>query len=88
MTNYNRTQDANDLGLHDIDYVDAMIEMCGLYGIPCFDNYRKCGISWKTNIQTSWCDEGVYGGGSINRHLSPDGYDFLIPVYESLLKGI
>ena len=88
MTNYNRTQDANDLGLHDIDYVDAMIEMCGLYGIPCFDNYRKCGISWKTNIQTSWCDEGVYLGGTINRHLSPAGYEFLIPVYESILKSI
>lgn len=88
MTNYNRTQDANNLGLHDIDYVDAMIEMCALYGIPCFDNYRKCGISWKTNIQTSWCDEGVYEGGSINRHLSPAGYEFLVPVYESLLKSI
>lgn len=88
MTNYNRTQDANNIGLHDIDYVDAMIEMCALYGIPCYDNYRKCGISWKTNIQTSWCDEGVYEGGSINRHLSPAGYEFLVPVYETLLKSI
>ena len=88
MTNYNRTQDANSLGLYDKDYVDAMIEMCSLYGIPCYDNYRNCGISWYTNIQTSWCDEGVYLGESINRHLSPAGYEFLVPVYETLLKSI
>ena len=88
MTNYNRVQASNSLGLSDIDYVDAMLEMCGLYGIPCFDNYRKCGISWHTNLQESWADEGVYLGGSANRHLSPAGYEFLVPVYENILKSI
>lgn len=88
MTNYNRVQGQNSIGLEDKDYVDAMIEMCGLYGIPCFDNYRKCGISWYTDLQTSWADEGVYLGTGINRHLSPSGYEFLIPVYENLLKSI
>lgn len=88
LTNYNRVQGLNSAGLEDKDYVDAMLEMCALYGIPCFDNYRKSGISWHTDLQTSWADEGVSLGGSINRHFSDAGYDFLLPVYEQLLKGI
>lgn len=88
MTNYNRVQGKNSVNAEDKDYVDAMLEICGIYGIPCFDNYRKSGISWHTNLQISWADEGVYLGGEINRHLSPEAYDFLIPVYENLLKSI
>ena len=88
LTNYNRYQTQNNIGLTDKDYVDAMIEICEKYAIPCFDNYRKSGISWETNIQTSWCDEGISLGQSMNRHLSDEAYNFLVPVYESLLKSI
>ena len=88
LTNYNRIQGNNDIGLSDKDYVDAMIEMCELYAIPCFDNYRKCGISWYTDLQEDWADETASSGGSANMHLSDEAYDFLVPVYENLLKSI
>ena len=86
MTNYNRYPDLNSLGLTDIHYVDAMLEICALYGIPCFDNYRKSGVSWYTNLQSNWLDEGIYRGIAQNKHFSPDGYKFLATIYEGLLR--
>lgn len=47
MTNYNRWPSKNKYGLADIDYVDAMLEVAGLWSLPCFDNYRASGISFQ-----------------------------------------
>lgn len=88
LTNYNRWPSKNALGLSDIDYVDAMLEMCAIYSIPCFDNYRCSGISFQNPNQLPWIDEGLYLGLPKNHHFSPEAYDWLLPKYAALLAGL
>ena len=49
------TSMTNDIGVNLIQYVDAMIEMCGDYGIPVIDLYRNSGINI-VNIPTMLYD--------------------------------
>jgi lysophospholipase L1-like esterase len=88
MTNYNRWPSKNALGLSDIDYVDAMIEMCALFAIPCFDNYRASGISFQNPNQLAWMDEGLALGRPENHHFTSEAYDWLLPKYAALLAGL
>ena len=88
MTNYNRWPSKNALGLSDIDYVDAMLEICALYAIPCFDNYRQSGISFQNPNQLAWMDEGLALGRPENHHFTAEAYDWLLPKYAALLAGL
>ncbi len=88
MTNYNRWPSKNALGLSDIDYVDAMLEICALYAIPCFDNYRQSGISFQNPNQLAWIDEGLALGRPENHHFTGEAYDWLLPKYAALLAGL
>ena len=88
MTNYNRWPEKNRLGLSDIDYVNAMLEVAGLWSIPCFDNYRNSGISFQNPAQLSWIDEGISLGLAPNHHFSEAAYRWLLPKYEAVLEGL
>lgn len=88
LTNYNRWPGKNALGISDIAYVDAMIEVCAAFAIPCFDNYRKSGISFQNPAQLPWIDEGLTLGIKENHHFSDEAYDWLLPKYEMLLAGL
>ena len=88
MTNYNRWPSLNKLGISDIAYVDAMKEICALWAIPCFDNYRGSGISFQNPAQLAWMDEGIALGLAPNHHFSDEGYDWLLPKYEALLENL
>lgn len=88
MTNYNRWPDKNRLGLSDIDYVDAMLRVAGLWAIPCFDNYRGSGISFQNPAQLAWIDEGLSLGLAENHHFSEEAYRWLLPKYEALLEAL
>ncbi len=88
MTNYNRWPSKNKLGYSDINYVDAMLEVCAEFSIPCFDNYRMSGISFQNPVQCEWMDEGLRLGMAANHHFSDEAYDWLLPKYEKLLESI
>ena len=93
LTNYNRNGGINTFnGLSEKNYVDAMIEVCGDKGVKCFDNYRESGTLFYTpnaNIPyPEWFDEGYALGISPNRHISREGYEWLLPVYENILRGL
>ena len=90
MTNYHRksTEKRNAAGLTEIDYVLAMEEVCHLYGLPCFNNYYNSGISFQNEAQRPWLDEGVSLGIGQNNHFSDEGYNRLLPLYESLLMRL
>lgn len=88
MTNYNRWMSKNNLGLSDIDYVEAMERVCHRYAIPCFNNYYNSGISFQNPAQSAWIDEGVVRGEAPNRHFSAEAYEWLMPKYESLLSSL
>lgn len=84
LTNYNRFPNSpNALGLNDIDYVDAMLEVCREKGVKCYDNYRESGVTFP-----DWFDEGVSVGTTANKHISREGYKWLLPIYESILGGM
>ena len=87
MTTYKRTDSANSLGLHYIDYVNAMIEVCNNRCIPCYNNYINSGIDFTNDDIRSWADEGIYLDNKVNLHLSPKGYQFLVPKYEEFIKS-
>jgi len=88
MTNYNRWPFKNELGLTDIDYVEAMKQVCAQWAIPCFDNYHNCGISFQNPAHVAWMDEGVVRGESPNRHFSAEAYEWLSYKYEAILKTL
>lgn len=89
MTNYNRKKKPNELGLRDIDYVDAMLTVAARYAIPCFDNYRMSGLSFQNLSQRVWIDEALaLGEEKPNYHFSPEAYEWLLPRYEALLKSL
>lgn len=84
LTNYNRFPNSpNALGLNDVDYVDAMKEVCASKCVKCFDNFRDSGVTF-----ADWFDEGVTLGTSANRHISREGYKWLLPTYENLIRGL
>lgn len=84
LTNYNRFPNSpNSLGLNDIDYVDAMKEVCANKGVKCFDNFRESGVTF-----ADWFDEGVSLGTTANKHVSREGYKWLLPIYENLIRGL
>lgn len=88
MTNYNRWPAKNELGISDLAYVEAMQEMCGIYAIPCFDNYHNAGISFQNPNQLAWADEGIVLGMPENHHFSEEAYDWLLPKYAALLAAL
>ena len=88
MTNYQRWPKANGLGLTELAYVDAMLEVAALWALPCFDNYRGCGLSFQNPAQLAWIDEGLSLGLPENRHFSEAAYRWLLPRYEALLEAL
>ena len=88
MTNYNRWPAKNDIGLSDIDYVEAMKAVCAEQSIPCFDNYHCCGISFQNPAHAEWMDEGIVRGDAPNRHFSAEAYEWLSYKYESIIASL
>lgn len=88
ITNYNRYPALNAIGKTDIDYVNAMKEVCAAKCVPCFDNYHNSGMTFQDTNMLAWCDEGLALNDSANHHLSADAYKWLLPVYENALKQI
>lgn len=88
MTNYQRWPRENALGLTELAYVDTMLAVAALWAIPCFDNYRGCGLSFRNPAQAAWMDEGLSLGLPENHHFSEEAYRWLLPRYEALLESL
>ena len=83
MTNYQRYSG-------DQKFVDAMLEICAIYSIPCFDNFRNSGINF--NNGAFLAQREVFdlknSDGDFTKHFTEAGYDFLTTKYEALLKSL
>lgn len=68
-----------------IEFVDAMKEVCGIYGIPCKDLYRNSwwGLSGVLGIQGG--EAGVYGSDSL--HPNAEGHKVLAIKMASFMNG-
>ena len=87
MTTYHRYNYGNALNLNEVDYANAMIEVCKMKAIPCFNNCEFSGISFLDSSLKTWCDEGIYMGSFSNQHFSPLGYDYITPKYKNFIES-
>lgn len=97
LTTYNRFASKNSYNLGDIDYAEAMIEAGRNNLVPVFDNFHNSGVNFLDSKQDAWMDESrnvqkfennqtVYIDDT--HHFSIEGYDWITPIYENLLKGL
>ena len=63
--------------------VDAMLDVCGSYGIPVFDSARRSGIY----ADSDRCRSVYFQGGGVNddAHLNARGHDRFLPVAEAFI---
>lgn len=96
VTTYSRYASINNLGLGDIDYANAMIQLAEHRLVPCFDNFRKSGVNFTNGAQDSWMDEcnnvkkmidGIETPTSPTHHFSIEGYEWITPIYEAILTA-
>lgn len=62
-------------------YVDAMKEICGIWCIPCFDNYHSSGICFQSDAQSDAYEL------SASLHLNEAGQERISQLYESILSN-
>ena len=65
--------------------VDAMLEVCGSYGIPVFDAARRSGIYAASETFRRRYFQG--GGVKDTAHLNARGHDRFLPVAEAFILG-
>lgn len=88
LTNYNRFPSLNSLGKTDIDYVNAMIDVCRNKCVKCYDNYHESGIYFQDSNLVQWQDEGISIGLNENHHLSSEAYKYIENRYETILAQL
>lgn len=97
MSTYNRYTSVNSLGLHEIDYADAMINAAKRNSIPSFNNFTESGVNMTNEAMRNWMDESRNRQLNVNgtityvadtHHFSVEGYDWLLPIYEERLKEL
>lgn len=88
LTNYNRYPSLNSLGKTDIDYVNAMIDVCRNKCVKCYDNYHDSGIYFQDSNLVQWQDEGISIGLNENHHLSSEAYKWIENRYETILAQL
>lgn len=94
LTNYQRYTAANDLGLTDVDYVNAMLRVASRQCVPVFDNWHQLGITFLDSNQIEWMDEAKNRQKLVDdvvtyydnvKHFSIEAYAWLTPIYEQML---
>lgn len=97
MTTYWRYSSRNSIGLGDKDYADAMVEAAKRNHIPHFNNFTESGVDFLNEAMRSWMDEskdikknvgGVIEYRTETHHFSIEGYEWLEPLYEEVLKRL
>ncbi|NLR31941.1 SGNH/GDSL hydrolase family protein [Levilactobacillus tujiorum] len=68
--NYPTTLQSNEVGLHQKDYVEAMLKICDFYSLPVIDLYKESGVSpFLPEYVPKFHPDGL--------HYSQDGYSHL-----------
>lgn len=71
------------------DWINAIEYMCGLYGIPCFNNMKHGGIYWKNDAQRAlYMSDGGANPYGDDTHLTNAGIEFASTKYERFLRTI
>ena len=75
-----------DSGFCREDFVNAMLEICALRGIPCLDWFRNSGIDLSNQYQKEWAETGTVYGRSPG-HYTEEAHQWVMPQIEAFLKG-
>ena len=86
-TNWRRTTNANSLGLHDSDYVAAMIQVAEEQGVNSFNNYAH-GLNLLDPTIAAWADEGLVSTGEANIHFSEAANRHIADKYRQIITGL
>ena len=74
-----------------------MKSVCQKHLVKFFDNYYESGVNFDSPAFSAWADEltasTAYMNGEVdptesNKHLSPEAYLWLLPIYEEILRGM
>ena len=65
----------------ELPYVKAMEEICELYSVPCFNNYKSSGICFQNQTHLSTYDVG-------NFHLNARGNEKMAKKYKAILNTL
>lgn len=87
LTNWERSEYTNGLGLIESDYVEAMLEVCEALNVVCLNNYADS-LNMKDAATQSWADEGVVSGGEPNLHFSEAANIHLMPRICAALESL
>ena len=87
LTNYNRKVRVSATGHTDEEYVDRMVEMARFRGVPVVDNYHEVGIDLRDPARAGTVTDYAWAATS-DSHISPEGYKWLLPIYEKKLLEI
>ena len=76
--------DTDNKPIKQIEYADAIEKTCGLYGIPCFNSYRKSGIAaYNADFRAKY-----FQGKNDVSHLNNTGHDLFINKAQSFLESL
>ena len=79
--------DVIDLPIKLIEYVDAMIEICGLWGVPCKDMYRGSNLYVRnTFMQNNYFRIGE-DGNSDKLHPNNKGHEIIADPIEGFIRN-
>lgn len=81
-----RWASANSISLTEADYAGAMRAVCQAKSIPCRCACLDGDVDFRDTSVAAWADEGIWLGEEANRHYSPDGYQFILPMVEKFLN--
>lgn len=97
MTTYSRYSSINSLGMGDVEYATSMVNAAYKNLVPVFDNFHSSGVNFLNEYQRAWMDEGhdrqkLVDGQIVyyqdTHHFSIEGYEWITPIYEYLLKSL
>lgn len=79
MTPYKRDKGKNKIGLYNLDYVNAMKQVCSNQGIDFYDNYHNSGMDFTNKTMRKKIDLG-------NRHFNNYAQKQLTKLYKKVLR--
>lgn len=97
MTTYSRYSSINSLGMGDVEYATSMVNAAYKNLVPVFDNFHSSGVNFLNEYQRAWMDEShdrqkLVDGQIVyyqdTHHFSIEGYEWITPIYEHLLKSL
>jgi lysophospholipase L1-like esterase len=78
----------NEPNANQQTWINTLESMCESWGIPCFNNMKKSGISWLNDVQRSTIMSSTSYPYGDDTHLNDIGIEFASTKFESFLRNL